>query len=312
MAGLRLKKLAAGWHLIWGFLLLALCLGGCAREEKAQDFSLFYLEKDSQGLVEVRKAAPEGEKREQVEWVLAELAKIPKKLEYQAPLAKAFSLLSFQIQGANVLLDVDKAYNQLGDLEEVLVRAAIVKTLTGLSWVEMVGITVEGTQLHDALGNVVGLMSPQQFISNTGQDVNTYESVRLTLYFANATGDGLLVAYRERPYNTNSSLERLVAEELIRGPYVEGVYPAIDPATKVISISVKDGICYINLSQSFLAATYAVSADVTVYSLVNSLSELPGVNKVQLSVEGSTKGSVREKYPLGVLYERNLDLVFQE
>ena len=46
-----------------------------------------------------------------------------------------------------------------------------------------------------------------------------------------------------------------------------------------------------------------------IYSIVNSLAELPNVNKVQLSVNGDTSITHRESFSLGTVYERNLDYV---
>ena len=46
-----------------------------------------------------------------------------------------------------------------------------------------------------------------------------------------------------------------------------------------------------------------------IYSLVNSLTELPGIIKVQLAVEGETKAVLGEKFHLTTLFERNLQLL---
>jgi len=52
-----------------------------------------------------------------------------------------------------------------------------------------------------------------------------------------------------------------------------------------------------------------VTADVTIYSIVNSLVELSNVNKVQISINGDTSTTYREKFAFSTVYERNLDLV---
>ena len=54
---------------------------------------------------------------------------------------------------------------------------------------------------------------------------------------------------------------------------------------------------------------YNVTADVVIYSIANSLVELPNVNKVQIAVNGKTDIVYRETFNLSNLYERNLDLV---
>ena len=57
---------------------------------------------------------------------------------------------------------------------------------------------------------------PIQFINNDGNEINTYELVKVKLYFANADGDKLIAAYREKHYSTNTPLERFVVEELMQ------------------------------------------------------------------------------------------------
>ena len=110
-------------------------------------------------------------------------------------------------------------------------------------------------------------------------------------------------------YNSNIALEKLVVEKLIEGPKATGSYPTINPATKIVSVTVKDGICYVNLDESFQNQPYNVSSDVTIYSITNSLVELSNVNKVQISINGKTDVSYRENVSLNNVFERNLDLL---
>ena len=77
----------------------------------------------------------------------------------------------------------------------------------------------------------------------------------------------------------------------------------------MLNVTVKDGICYVNFNSAFLTQPYSVSAEATIYSIVNSLSELTGVNKVQISIEGDSSVIYKETISLTTPFERNLDLV---
>ena len=114
---------------------------------------------------------------------------------------------------------------------------------------------------------------------------------------------------RTKEYNTNISLEKLIVEELIKGPNGEGIYPTINPDTKVANVTVKDNICYVNLDENFLTQIYPVSPEVTIYSIVNSLTSLSNVNKVQILLNGETDLLYREKLDLGTYFERNMDII---
>ncbi|MDR0963523.1 MAG: GerMN domain-containing protein, partial [Clostridium sp.] len=131
----------------------------------------------------------------------------------------------------------------------------------------------------------------------------------MTLYFANATGDGLIMVNRSRLYNSNISMEKLIVEELIKGPDSPDVYPTINPATRIISVTVKDSICYVNLDDQFLTRTNNIKEEIAIYSIVNSLAELGTVNKVQIIINDIATGVFLEKYSFDTIYERNLDLV---
>lgn len=169
---------------------------------------------------------------EQLDELIQCLSTNPEKLEYKAPLVMGFQLLGVTREEGRVNLDVDASYLELPAITEVLVRAAVVRTLTQLEGVSYVGITVEGNQLYDSMGNLVGWMNAEQFINNNGNEINTYDQVRVKLYFASEDGTSLIAAYREKYYSTNVPLERFVVEELIAGPTMEGLYPSVNSATK--------------------------------------------------------------------------------
>ncbi len=51
---------------------------------------------------------------------------------------------------------------------------------------------------------------------------------------------------------------------------------------------------------------------VPIYAIVNSLVELPAVNKVQIAINGETTRRYRELVSLDTLFERNLDIIMEE
>ena len=191
---------------------------------------------------------------------------------------------------------------------EILDRAAIVRTFTQLDEIEYVSFQVEGTPLADHYGNIIGNMSADTFIFNVGNEINTYERVELKLYFANETGDKLVPVYRSVVYNSNISMERLAVEQIIKGPKTDICYPTISKDTKINSVNVKDGVCYVDFDSSFLSEPYNVSAEVAIYSLVNSIVELTDVNKVAFSVNGEASFTFMD-FSITGPYERNLDLM---
>ncbi len=294
-----------------GVVFALFLLAGCSKTEveDPNKMSVYYVS-NSETKIEAHDYSLQAtEAAEQVEELLALLGTAPIKKEYKPPLTFGFQVLDYRLTDGKLLLNMDENYREMTVTQEVLVRAAIVRTLTQLPEVSFVAFRVNNEQLYDSLGKMVGWMNADQFIENEGNEINTYEEVTLKLYFANEAGEGLIVTNRTKEYNTNISLEKLVVEELIKGPNAEGIYPTINPDTKVANVMLKDNICYVNLDENFLNQIYTVSPEVTIYSIVNSLIELPNVNKVQILVNGETDVLYREKYDLDTYFERNLDIV---
>lgn len=291
-------------------ILCMIILSACGQEEtdSANVYSVYYVS-TSETKVEIHEYEMQADSaEEQLDELIAALSAVPEKLEYKAPLSMGFELLEISEKGGKVLLDMSAAYNELPATTEVLVRAAIVRTLTQLPNIDYVGITVEGEWLYDNIGKKVGWMNSELFINNDGKEINTYEYIKTKLYFANKSGDGLLATYREKHYSTNISVERFIVEELIAGPdgQVDGIYATINPATKIINVMTKDGICYVNLDSAFLTVVENVSTEIAIYSIVNSLVELSNVNKVQVLINGEIPSVFSNS-----VYERNLDYVVE-
>ena len=236
------------------------------------------------------------------------LGQTPDNVSYHETISN-FLITAYSISDDVVQISVSEDYKDLSPTTEVLTRAAIVRTLSQLEGIRYVNMKLGEKELTDHTGAVINAMSADQFVDNAGNEINTYENVNLTLYFASENGKYLIKAQRSVEYNSTLSLERLVVEKLIGGPVGGGLYPCINPNTKIVNVSVKDRICYVNLSEEFLTQTQSVLPEVTVYSIANSLIELSTVNKVQISINGETNYVFRDKIPLSAPFERNLDIL---
>ena len=295
-------------------LLGLLCaLTACGQQETQQNgktYQIYCVSNDEVKLVSHTYQTQSEDTAVLLAELLTQLETIPAKFEYEAPLDRGFQVVNYTLDNGLLTMDFDENYNGRETTVEVLFRAAIVRTLIQIPGIEHVTFTVQGEPLTDSAGVAIGMMGADTFIENAGNEINAYEKVNLRLYFADTDGNRLVEEnQRNVVYNSNISLEKLVVERLIAGPKADGSYPTINPETKVLGVTVKDGICYVNLSENFLSQPYNVTSDVTIYSITNSLSELSNVNKVQISVNGETNLFYRENVNLGTVFERNLDLV---
>ena len=61
-------------------------------------------------------------------------------------------------------------------------------------------------------------MTEDDFVENTGSSPSAYQTVELTLYFANESGDKLVPQKVSARYSSNLSKEKMIVEKLMQGP----------------------------------------------------------------------------------------------
>ena len=305
-----LKKTGKAFFLI---LVLAAAICACGRQQEqkpGKTYKVYYINSDETAISPYEYITETTDKEQLLSELLEQLRTGSERLKYKAPLSEHFSLLDYTINEDQLTLSFDENYARLETTTEVLTRAAIVRTLTQIDGISYVAFQIKSEPLVDAYGMVIGTMNSDMFIDNAGNEINTYEKVKLTLYLADETGSRLRTVSRSVVYNSNISMERLVVEQLIAGPGEnEKVFPTVNPDTKIISVNVKDRICYVDFDSTFLTQLYNVTSDVAIYSIINSLAELSSVNKVQISINGDTNVSYKENISLSTVFERNLELV---
>lgn len=112
------------------------------------------------------------------------------------------------------------------------------------------------------------------------------ELTELTLYFA--TDNAMLKKITVKTELGEKSEEEAVVDLLIKGVDDEEMISVIPSETKINSVKTADGTCTVDLSGDFVDGDFSGTADRTlaVYSIVNSLTELDGVENVQFLTDG--------------------------
>ena len=292
------------------FLLFVLLLtAGCGKTQEESRYHIAYLNKDKTGIVEVPYEMKATTTEAMIEEFFAVLCAEPDDVDYRKPIPSDVEITKYSLDGALLTIYFDADYLNMNEVEEVLCRAAIVRTLTQITGVDCVSFYVDETPLTDAEGRLVGTMYGESFVENPGEQINSIQNTNLTLYFSNETGDGLVKETRKVHYSSNISLEKLIMEQLLVGPEISGAKSAIPTGTKLISVSLVDGVCYVSFDETFKNQDYSINEAIVIYSIVDSLSELSSISKVQISVNGDTSGVYRDNFKLADMYDRNLDYV---
>lgn len=195
---------------------------------------------------------------------------------------------------------------------EILVRAGVVKAFVQIPGVEYVEFTENGAPMTGSEGVEIGRMDRNTFIENEGENVNSYVHSNLNLYFADESGSSLVKETVSAYYNSNVPVEREVVERLLKGPKTEGLKPTLSSNTKILGVSIIEGICYVNLDKSFLSDSMDVQEKLPIYSIVNSLTDACNIRAVQILVEGETKVTFRETMELDEPYHADYGLIKEE
>jgi germination protein M len=297
--------------LIVGITLLFTSCATREAEEEQTELSIYYIDKEYTSVIETKyQTTTRIEETDQIlKELLNQLSLPPNDVVLKTPLNSSFHVEKYILDKKQLSLDFSRGYEELEPLREVLIRAAIVQTLLQLEEVESVLFTIDGISIMDSMDQVIGRMDQNTFINTTGSQINSYEKVTIQIYFANEVGDALLPVQRMLVYSSNISMEKLVVDQIIVGPANADSFPTVNVETLVTSVTVKDGICYVNLSEEFLNQIEQVTAETTIYSIVNSLIEINNINKVQISVDSETEGVYIGNVSLGTVFERNLEII---
>ena len=288
-------------------MFLSGSLAACGRQTEQSAYHIEYLNKDKNRLVEEPYEPSATDTDGMIKEFLAKLSSDSDNVDYRKPIPNDVEITNYSLDGVLLTLHFDEDYSKMSAVDEVLCRAAVVRTMTQIDGVDCVAFYIGDAPLTDAKGNLVGTMNQDSFIENPGEQINAIQTTTLTLYFSNRDGDALVKETQTVHYSSNISIEKLVIEHLLEQPKNAKGKSAIPSGTKLLSVTTVDGVCYVNFDAGFTNQDYEIQEPIVIYSIVDSLSELSTVSKVQISVNGSTKGVYRDSYKLDKIYDRNLD-----
>lgn len=296
--------------------LAALCvLTACgnqstASEEAENTYKIYYLNPGMTHLVSQVYHAEETETGRLIDELMTQFRTVPKDVDCQVSLSEKVTFQKYELKDHVLYLYFDNNYTNVQEMKatrEILCRAALTKTFTQIPGVEYININVGDQPLMDGTGAPVGMLASSDFVDSVS-DVNSYEKTEITLYFTDEAGEKLLPEHRSVVHNINTSLEKMIIEQLIKGPVTDGLNPTLPKDVKLLNVSVNKNVCYINFDSSFLNSTLEVKDYIPIYSVVNSLTELTTVNKVQISINGTQDAVYKDSISLNTLFERKTDL----
>lgn len=287
-------------------VFITVSLTGCRASSSKNQFTIYYVNQERTALAEYKTKLDESA---DAQALVNEMDKARKKSTFIPARPAYVKVDHVQTDGQNVYIYYTDTYKSMDNATEMLYRAAVVKTITQLPKVDHVTFYVDGAPATYADGTVIGMMSADDFVEASGSNSADIQSADIKLYFANAKGDKLIPMDMNVTYNKNVPIERVVVEQLINGPGIPGYYRTLPSNVKLLGISVTDGTCYVNLDSTFVDGMVNAAEMVPVYSIVNSLCDIPQIDRVQILINGESNRMYRESISLETKFTNNEDIV---
>lgn len=139
---------------------------------------------------------------------------------------------------------------------------------------------------------------------------------QVTLYFGDDQAEYVVAEKRTVEVKgsvTDEKLGTAIINALIAGPKTEGLQPTLPKETRLLSLKIKDSIAYVDFSQEMVSKHWGGSAGetMTISSVVNSLTELKGIKKVQFMVAGKKQDSLLGHWDTSSPIARSSDIIKQ-
>jgi len=114
------------------------------------------------------------------------------------------------------------------------------------------------------------------------------QKTNVTVYYVKMTSDDAYLVREVHQVPYTKEVIKAALEELISGdPFTPGAARVLPPATKIRGITVRDGLATVDFSRDVLRANVGASGEALgIQSIVNTITEFPGIQKVSFLVEG--------------------------
>lgn len=249
---------------------------------------IYYLNKSNNQLI------PENrelffERENFLEVIFEAMKEQPKVNLLTSVLPSDLEILNYKINPFGILqVNFSKDYNNMKKTDEIFFYSAFVWTVTGLDFIKDIEIFVQDEPIKKGNGEEMGYLNRDNVILNPVISPDNTEIEEVTLYFADEQLLGLLPEKRLVKIKQSIGIETQLMEQLIEGPKNKGSFPTVPTETKIRNIKTEGGICYVDLSNEFITKhSGGSSAEIlTIYSIVNTLTEITSVKKVQFLIEG--------------------------
>ena len=209
----------------------------------------------------------------------------PTSVDLTSPMPEGVELITVLQEEEVLCLTFSEELQALMGIDRTIASACLLRTMTQFPGIKSIRllVRVQGTDLIWSEE-----LTEADFLLEDDTGISDASTVRL--YFGSSSGRYLRLETREQITMEEDELPHYVLDQLLTGPMTEPNRSVYSGDLSVLQVSVEEGLCTVDLSQAFLSEqpeTHKL-ARLAVFSLVNSLTELPQIKQVLLLCEGQS------------------------
>lgn len=248
---------------------------------------LYFFNDSATAIVAENREIKYRDKQGLAESVIEELMKGPTDGKHLRIIEKKARLISVNgVETGNVIVNFSREFITGDNTKDILAVYAVVKSLCVTEIIDSVKVVIEGKDIETGDGSIIGYLTNQDI--NLQTDTYNSEMREVTLYFPKKDSQKLIREVRSIKVTDQQPIAQYIINELIKGTDNEELSQALSKDTVLLSVETSDNICFVNFKSNFLDKNSgsAEKEKMTVFAIVDSLTELDTIERVQFLMDG--------------------------
>ena len=293
-------------------LIFIMVLGftGCDNNSES-GYTIYYLNLDKTAIVPISADIKSDKLDDIIEELIKTMSTDTNSVKYIKTIPSDVTIRECTLDNGNLHIDFSPQYNNLTGEAEILTRSAIAKTMLQVEGVNSVSFYVNGKPVTEEDGNVAPALTNDSFIDNYGDDKSFKVRKNVSLYYATEDGENLICETKPIDVDERVLLADVVLEYLRKKPDINGAQVAIPDDTRILYVSVSDGVCYVTLDSTLLTEKSDISSKAIIYSIVNSLCDSADVKSVVIKTSNTNDATQQDYLDISGTYVSDKSMVVQ-
>lgn len=245
--------------------------------------------------------------RELIRAILSRLSENDVENLLNATIPKSIMIRQFRVEQGHVTIDLTNSIFALDPVAESIMKTSIIKSLTSFDVFKSVEFFFNGIPIKDNQQYISGKFQQRDTLVSYDEVVNRVFYKTVSVYKPNDKKDKLVHVYEDIPVSSNKKVEEVIIENILNNTEFS-VFPK---GTKLLNVYTNEEVCFVDFSEE-CQTNYlpdGISERIAVYSIVNSLTDLPNITHVQFLIEGQIVKTLQGNLSLNRLLTKNYALM---